>query len=78
MLCLQSSAQGTYNYMAPEQFEENVRLTPQADVWAFACTFIHMLTGEAPMGKLRLQQIVTRVRMLLVSVFGMHLDCQSL
>ena len=59
--CLQSSAQGTFNYMAPEQFEEDISLTPKADVWAFACTFIHMVTGEAPMGRLIMGQIVHRV-----------------
>lgn len=52
---------GTFNYMAPEQFEEDVRITPKADIWAFACTFIHMVTGETPMGRLNIGQIVNRV-----------------
>ena len=47
--------------MAPEQFGESVTLTPQADMWAFACTFIQMVTGEAPMGRLIMGQIVHRV-----------------
>lgn len=59
-----TSAQGTDNYMAPEQFRSRQGehgVSVKSDIWAFACTFIHMLTGQAPMHGQDRHQIFRRV-----------------
>lgn len=43
-----TNLKGTQNYMAPEQMLVGGEVGVKADVWAFACTFIHMLTGKQP------------------------------
>ena len=54
--------QGSGAYMAPEQFEEKkAALTPKTDIWAFACIFIHMVTGEAPTAGMTREQHISRV-----------------
>lgn len=57
---------GTYNYMAPDQMigaeGEGGGVTPKTDMWAFACTLIHMLTGKAPMEGRNPLQILMQVR----------------
>ena len=45
---------GTYNLESPEQLEGEdkagnpMRVTMQSDVWSFACTLVHALTGVPP------------------------------
>ncbi|XP_009784374.1 protein KINASE OF THE OUTER CHLOROPLAST MEMBRANE 1 [Nicotiana tabacum] len=41
---------GTPNYMAPEQWEPDVRgpITCETDAWGFGCSIIEMLTGVQP------------------------------
>lgn len=41
---------GTPNYMAPEQWEPEVRgpVSFETDSWGFACCFVEMLTGVQP------------------------------
>uniref|UniRef100_A0A5B6ZUM3 Putative E3 ubiquitin-protein ligase KEG isoform X1 n=1 Tax=Davidia involucrata TaxID=16924 RepID=A0A5B6ZUM3_DAVIN len=41
---------GTPNYMAPEQWEPEVRgpITFETDTWGFGCSFVEMLTGVPP------------------------------
>ena len=41
---------GTPNYMAPEQWQPEVRgpLSFETDSWGFACTIVEMLTGNQP------------------------------
>ncbi|CAN0877560.1 E3 ubiquitin-protein ligase KEG [Linum grandiflorum] len=41
---------GTPNYMAPEQWQPEVRgpLSLEADVWGFGCSVVEMLTGVQP------------------------------
>lgn len=41
---------GTPNYMAPEQWEPEVRgpITCETDAWGFGCSIIEMLTGVQP------------------------------
>jgi serine/threonine protein kinase len=39
---------GTPVYMAPEQFHENSKLTPQADIYSFGVVLYEMLTGDIP------------------------------
>jgi serine/threonine protein kinase len=45
---------GTYNLESPEQLEGEddagnpLRVTMQSDVWSFACTLVHALTGVPP------------------------------
>jgi serine/threonine protein kinase len=43
-----TEAAGTFNYMAPEMFNEAERLLPAIDVWAAGCVMIEVLTGKAP------------------------------
>lgn len=41
---------GTPNYMAPEQWEPEVRgpISFETDSWGFGCTIVEMLTGNQP------------------------------
>lgn len=41
---------GTPNYMAPEQWQPDVRgpLAFETDSWGFGCTILEMLTGQQP------------------------------
>ena len=45
---------GTYNFESPEQLDGEdedgnpLRVTMQSDVWSFACTLVHALTGVPP------------------------------
>ena len=45
---------GTYNFESPEQLAgedddgNQLRVTMQTDVWSFACTLVHVLTGVPP------------------------------
>ncbi|GAX81937.1 hypothetical protein CEUSTIGMA_g9365.t1 [Chlamydomonas eustigma] len=59
----QSQMAGTLNYMSPEQmdYERSAGVGPSADVWALACTMIHMLTGEAPMSDMNMWQIIHKI-----------------
>ncbi|KAA8541929.1 hypothetical protein F0562_023081 [Nyssa sinensis] len=45
-----ASRLGTPNYMAPEQWEPEVRgpITLETDTWGFGCSFVEMLTGVPP------------------------------
>lgn len=58
---LQSSVQGTPNYMAPEQFHAPALLTSKTDIWSFACTLLFILTGEVPWQGCGLVQLCTKV-----------------
>lgn len=62
-------------HRAPEQFcvedvEEaseasgggQLLITPAVDVWAWACTVLHMLTGKVPHGGKTISQITMQVR----------------
>ena len=62
---------GTYNFESPEQLDGEdedgnpLRVTMQSDVWSFACTLVHALTGvppwwDASKGTLRSQSYVIR------------------
>ncbi len=53
-----TSAAGTFNYMAPELFDENAPKTFAVDVWGSGCVVIEMLTGEPPFHGLPLQVCV--------------------
>ncbi len=39
---------GTVNYMAPEQFRDPRRVTPQSDVYSLGATLFHALSGMPP------------------------------
>lgn len=59
-----TNAQGTDNYMAPEQMfggEEGGEVCFKSDVWAFACSVIHMLTGRRPLQECNKMQIMRKV-----------------
>lgn len=71
---------GTFNYMAPEQMcdegdegEEgggsSAGVNSKTDVWALACTLIHMLTGQPPLSGRNAMQIMMTVRLLLLSAW---------
>ena len=52
-----SSIQGTWSYMAPEQFDPEIfgGVTPKADVWGLGCILLEMITGEPPFPGVRMQ-----------------------
>ncbi|GBF93838.1 hypothetical protein Rsub_06837 [Raphidocelis subcapitata] len=52
---------GTPNYMAPEQFGPRHLHTIKVDMWGFACTFVHMVTGAPPWVGDSVLQICTEV-----------------
>eukprot|EP00899_Mesostigma_viride_P012678 jgi/Mesvir1/21410/Mv20885-RA.1 len=56
-------AQGTANYMAPEQWipEEFGGITTAADAWGFGCVLVEMASATAPWAGLNNFQIMTRV-----------------
>jgi hypothetical protein len=55
-----TSMQGTFNYMAPESFEET-GIGPEVDVWAMGCVIVEMCTGAMPFAGMRMQQITRAV-----------------
>lgn len=61
----QTTAQGTKNYMAPEQWftarDGGAGVSLKSDMWAFACMFIHMLTGSPPLAGCSELQIMREV-----------------
>ena len=56
-----TSAQGTAEYMAPEQLNPEAGLGPKADIWAFGATLVHMLSGSPPYAGSNLAQIALKV-----------------
>lgn len=58
-----SQTMGTPNYMAPEQWEPEVRgpLSLESDTWGFGCSVLEMLTGVQPWCGRSLQQIYQSV-----------------
>jgi serine/threonine protein kinase len=56
-----TSAQGTAEYMAPEQLNPEGGVGPKADMWAFGATLVHVLSGRPPFAGSNLAQIALRV-----------------
>lgn len=54
---------GTPNYMAPEQWEPEVRgpITFETDTWGFGCSIVEMLTGVQPWFGMSIEQIYDSV-----------------
>ncbi|MEW5309302.1 MAG: hypothetical protein WDW38_001197 [Sanguina aurantia] len=66
---------GTFNYMAPEQMGDDgdgdegaggggggsAGVNSKTDVWALACTLVHMLTGQPPLSGRNAMQIMMAV-----------------
>jgi serine/threonine protein kinase len=46
---------------APEQFGPHKQHTIKADLWGFACTLLHMVTGVPPWSQDNMLQICTTV-----------------
>jgi len=57
----QSNMNGTFNYMAPEAFSEGAVGRP-VDIWAMACVVVEMHSGQMPWAGMRMEQIITAVR----------------
>lgn len=62
-----TSIAGTYNFMAPEQMNPDgpgiaASVACRVDIWAFACTFINMMTGQPPLSGRNIMQICNTVR----------------
>ena len=57
----QTSMKGTFNYMAPEAFGEG-SVGPPVDVWAMACVVLELHTRSTPWDGMRVEQIITAVR----------------
>ena len=45
---LPTSIKGTFNYMAPEKFNEDSRLGAEVDIWSMGCVLLEMHTGHPP------------------------------
>ncbi|KAG2482011.1 hypothetical protein HYH03_019035 [Edaphochlamys debaryana] len=64
---LVTRAEGTPNYMSPEQFatdEDSPEfLTPASDMWGFAATMLHVLSGAPPWGGKPPHVIIMKVGM---------------
>jgi len=60
-----TSIQGTFNYMAPEAFNDQAEggIGPHTDVWALGCVIVEMLTGKMPWEGMPIQQIMMAVAM---------------
>jgi hypothetical protein len=58
-----ASGAGTPAFMAPEQHDRHSfgKLTCKADLWAFGCVLITMLTGEVPWKSMRPLEIMMQV-----------------
>ena len=55
-----TSVKGTFNYMAPETFEDS-QYGKEVDIWSMGCLVVEMATGVAPWAHLQMQQIITAV-----------------
>ena len=55
-----TSVKGTFNYMAPETFEDS-QYGKEVDIWSMGCLVVEMATGVAPWARLQMQQIITAV-----------------
>jgi predicted Ser/Thr protein kinase len=52
---------GTFNYMAPEQIENPLKLDHRADIYSLGVMFYEMLTGGLPMGRFALPSQKTAI-----------------
>ncbi|KAG1652729.1 hypothetical protein FOA52_007443 [Chlamydomonas sp. UWO 241] len=58
----QTQMHGTLSFMSPEQYNPDVlTVSTKADIWAFGCTYIHMVTGQPPMKGLNVGQMCNRI-----------------
>ena len=53
------SAVGSFNYMAPERFGDNVPLTPASDVYSLACVLFEAVTGNPPYPSTSIEQVIS-------------------
>eukprot|EP01122_Echinamoeba_exundans_P012622 TRINITY_DN5326_c0_g1_i3.p1 TRINITY_DN5326_c0_g1~~TRINITY_DN5326_c0_g1_i3.p1 ORF type:complete len:1072 (+),score=143.65 TRINITY_DN5326_c0_g1_i3:133-3348(+) len=51
---------GPIRWFAPECFD--LKYSEKTDVWAYGCTLVEIITGEAPMAHLKLMDVVAAVR----------------
>ncbi|MDR2281238.1 MAG: protein kinase, partial [Gordonia sp. (in: high G+C Gram-positive bacteria)] len=53
------SAIGSFAYMAPERFSDDVALTPASDVYSLACVLFESVTGAPPYPSTSYEKIIT-------------------
>ena len=58
---VQKEAKGTFNFMCPELFDDDVEIDGKVDVWAGACCIAQMITGVMPFIGSNSGQIMKRV-----------------
>ena len=58
----QKEVKGTFNYMSPELFGDDVEIDGKVDVWAGACCITQMITGIMPFTGSNFGHIMNKVR----------------
>ncbi|MEJ9078691.1 serine/threonine-protein kinase [Gordonia malaquae] len=53
------SAIGSFAYMAPERFSDDIALTPASDVYSLACVLFEAVTGAPPYPSTSYEKIIT-------------------
>jgi serine/threonine protein kinase len=60
-LPIRTPVRATFAHRAPEQFGARHSHTIKVDIWGFACTFLHMVSGTPPWAGDSVLQICTAV-----------------
>jgi hypothetical protein len=58
-----TSVKGTFNYMAPEKFNDECSFGVEVDIWSMGCVLLEMHTGQAPWNGMQMQHIYVAVAM---------------
>ena len=52
---------GTEKFMAPELFDDEIKVTISADIWSIGCVLVQMLTKNPPWGDITDVQLVKKI-----------------